>query len=129
MPIGTCDPATRGEAHNQIAMEVPLPDASGSVLIDGLWDWDGVSTRETGCDGPVISLHTRNTGTSPAWALLPNKKKGNPWVRIDPGTDATVTQKGTLSNLGLSNYTDVLGVGFWFTDPAISPPPAALIGR
>ena len=120
MPIGTCDPASRGEAHNQIAMEVQLPDGSGAVLIDGLWDWDGVSTRETGCNGPIVSLHTRNTGTSPAWALLPSKKKGDPWVRIDPGIDVTVTAKGTLNNLGLSNYVDLYGVGFQFTDPSLA---------
>jgi hypothetical protein len=39
-----------------------------------------------------------------------------------PGTDVTITQKGTLSNLGLSNYVDVQGVGFVFADPAVTPP-------
>jgi hypothetical protein len=118
VPIGTCDPASRGDAYNQVAEEVPLPNGSGSVLIDGRWDWDGVSVRPN-CDGPVNFLRTRNTGTMPAWANLPNKKRGNPWVQIDPGTDVTIVAKGTLANLGLSNYTDLLAVGFQFTDPAV----------
>jgi hypothetical protein len=86
MPIGTCDPASRGrgETYNEFAMEVPLPDGSGYVLIDCRYTWDGTSTRATGCDGPVIFLRTRNTGTSTAWAMLPDKKKAPLWVQLDP---------------------------------------------
>lgn len=118
MPIGTCDPASRGAPYNEFAIEIPLPNASGYVLIDCRYDWDGVSTRATGCDGPVIYLRTRNTGTQTAWALLPDKKKAPLWVQIDPGTDVTITQKGQLSNLGLSNASDAHTVTFTFTDPA-----------
>jgi hypothetical protein len=121
MPLGTCDPASRGDAFNQSTQEVPLPDGSGSVLIDCRFGWDGTSVRPN-CDGPVSSVRTRNTGTSTAWALLPNKKRAPLWVQVDPGTDVTITQKGTLSNLGLSNYVDVQGVGFVFADPAVTPP-------
>lgn len=117
MPAGTCDPASRGDAYNGFAMEVPLPDASGAVLVDVRYGWDGVSVRPN-CDGPISYLRTRNTGTSPAWALLPNKKKSPLYVQIDPGTDVTITAKGQLSNLGLTNATDVQGVGFVFTSPA-----------
>jgi hypothetical protein len=117
MPLGTCDPASRGDAYNQLTEEVPLDDGSGSVLIDCHYGWDGTSVRPT-CDGPVSFLRTRNTGTSAAWALLPNKKKAPLWVQIDPGTDVTITQKGTLNNLGLVNVTDVQGVGFVFANPA-----------
>lgn len=117
MPDGTCDPASRGESSNDSAMEVPLPDGTGSVLIDCRFGWDGVSVRPT-CDGPIISIRTRNTGTSPAWALLPNKKKAPAWVQIDPGADVTTTAKGALTNLGLLNYSDVQAVGFAFTQPA-----------
>jgi hypothetical protein len=119
MPIGTCDPASRGrgETYNEFAMEVPLPDGSGYVLIDCRYTWDGTSTRATGCDGPVIFLRTRNTGASTAWAMLPDKKKAPLWVQLDPGTDVTVTQKGQLANLGLSNSKDVETVQFSFTDP------------
>lgn len=117
MPSGTCDPASRGEAYNQMAEEVPLPDGSGSILVDCRFGWDGISSMPN-CDGPVSFLRTRNTGSAPAWALLPEKKKAPPWVRIDPGTDVTITAKGQLSNLGLSNVSDVNGVGISFTDPA-----------
>jgi hypothetical protein len=119
MPIGTCDHNARGEAYNEFAIELPLPDRSGYVLIDCRYTWDGVSTKATGCDGPVIFLWTRNTGSTPAWAMLPDKKKGNPWVKLDPHTDVVVTQKGTLNNLGLSLASDVVAVQFSFVDPTL----------
>lgn len=118
MPIGTCDPASRGEPYNAFALEIPAPNRSGYVLTEVHYDWDGVSTRETGCDGPVIFLRTRNTSLMSAWALLPDKKRGNPWVKIDPGTDVTVTAAGQLNNLGLSLASDVESVRLSFVDPA-----------
>lgn len=116
MPLFTCDLATHG--GNEFALELPLPDRTGYVLIDCAFTWDGLSIWPD-CNGPVTSLRTRNTGTSTAWALLPDKKKGNLWVQLDPGTDVTITQKGTLSNLGLSNALDVKSVRFSYTDPAV----------
>jgi len=116
MPSGTCDPASRGEASNQLTVEVPNPNGSGAVLIDIRYGWDGVSVRPN-CEGPVLSLRTRNLSNSTAWANLPNKKRGNTWVQIDPGTDVTVNAQGQLNNLGLSNLSDVLGVWPVFTNP------------
>lgn len=112
MPIGTCDPASRGEAHNELAMAV----ANGQVLLSGLWDWDGVSVRPN-CDGPIVSLRTRNISQNTWWATLPNKKKAPLWVQLDPGTDVTITQKGQLNNLGIVNYTDLFGIEFVQTQP------------
>jgi len=117
MPIGTCDPASRGDAYNSVTLETPLPNFSGSVLIDCRYGWDGVSVRPD-CNGPVSYLRTRNTGNVPAWALLPNKKKAPLWVKVDPGTDVVITAAGTLKNLGLEAYADVAGLGFQFTQPA-----------
>jgi hypothetical protein len=117
MPIGTCDPATRGDAFNSVTLEKPLPNGSGSVLADVHYGWDGISVRPD-CDGPVLFLRTRNTGTQTAWAPLPNKKKPPLWVQIDPGTDVTITAQGQLNNLGLTKYSDVAGVGLVFTQPA-----------
>lgn len=114
---GNCNPASRGAAFNAFALEIPLPDRSGSVLADCHYTWDGVSVWPS-CDGPVIFLRTRNTGTSPAWALLPDKKKPPLWVQIDPGTDVTVTSAGQLANLGLSNASDVQTVRLSFVNPA-----------
>lgn len=120
MPIGTCDPASRGDAYNQLAMEVPAPDSSGSVLVDCHYGWDGVSVRPT-CNGPVLYLRTRNTSGMTAWALLPMKKRGDTWVQIDAGTDVTITAAGQLSQLGLSNVVDVQGVGIDFIQPVRRP--------
>ena len=120
MPIGTCDPASRGESYNELDLAVALPDGSGQVLITCRYTWDGVSTRYVapGCDGPVIYLRTRNTGDMPAWAMLPDKKKPPLWIQVNPGTDVVVTQKGQLANLGVSNASDVVAVTWSFTDPA-----------
>jgi hypothetical protein len=40
MPIGTCDPATRGEAWNLMTMSV----ANGDVTVDVRYGWDGPRT-------------------------------------------------------------------------------------
>src|SRR5688572_20621668 len=117
MPIGTCDPATRGHPYNAITIERAAPNSSGAVLADMHYNWDGVSVRPN-CDGPVIFLRTRNTSNMTAWALLPNKKKPPLWIQIDPGTDVTITAAGQLNNLGLSNASDVSGINVVFTQPA-----------
>jgi hypothetical protein len=116
MPIGTCDPASRGDAYNSVTLEERAPNGSGSVLTDVRYGWDGTSVMPN-CDGPVSYLRTRNTSNMTAWAMLPNKKRGSKWVQIDPGTDATITAAGTLRNLGLENYSDVAGVGVQWTQP------------
>jgi hypothetical protein len=116
MPSGTCDPATRGEASNQITLEEPLPDGSGVVVIDVHYGWDGSSVMPN-CDGPIQSIRTRNTGTQTTWCVLPDKKKPPLWVKIDPGTDVTITAKGTLNNLGLTKFSDIPALGFVYTQP------------
>jgi hypothetical protein len=62
MPVGTCDPATRGEPYNVLQ----IAKANGDVQLTIRYGWDGVSTRATGCDGPLVN------GTGPAsnrWAV------------------------------------------------------------
>lgn len=106
MPIGTCDPASRGDEYNITELAAGI---NGSVVITVRSGWDGVSVRPN-CDGPVKDIRVRNTGTATHWALLPAKKRGSLWVEIPPGTDATISSPGQLSNLGLSNYSDIAGV-------------------
>lgn len=117
MPVGTCDPASRGDAYNEVDLEYPLPDSTGSVLAEIRYGWDGRSVKPD-CDGPISLIHTRNTGQSPAWVLLPGKKKPPLWVQIDPGTDVTTNSPGTLKNLGLVNYSDLGDITVAFTQPA-----------
>lgn len=116
MPIGTCDPATRGDAFNTMEL---AGGVNASVVVTVRFGWDGVSVRPD-CDGPVRDLRVRNTGTDTHWALLPAKRNGDKWVAIPAGTDTTVSSPGQLSNLGLSNYSDVAGVQI--TD--VQPPTA-----
>lgn len=105
MPVQSCDPTQRGqgEIHNQVRIE------SGPVLIDSLWDWDGVSVWRD-CNGPLVSVRLRNTGSIIWYANLPGKKQGNKWFEIPPGTDQTFNSN-QLHNAGLDTYTDLLGVG------------------
>ena len=117
MASGTCNPASRGDTFNSVTIEEHAPNFSGSILVDVKFGWDSVSIRPD-CDGPVASIRLRNTSTQTAWADLPNKKRGNRWVAINPGTDATTSQANQLRNLGLENYADVLGVAIVFTQPA-----------
>lgn len=105
MPIGTCDPATRGDAFNAFDLEQHLGD--GVVRIWGEYGWDGVSTRETGCNGPLNALSVSNTGTAPAYVRLPNKKKGSPFVEIPPGSSTSLSA-GQRNQLGLENISDVM---------------------
>lgn len=61
MPLGTCDPGTRGDAYNTQEMSI----ANGDVTLTVRYGWDGVSTRETGCDGPLVD----GTGAGNRWAI------------------------------------------------------------
>jgi len=117
MPLFSCDHNARGEAFNEFAIEVRSPGGSGSVLVDVRYTWDGTSAWPN-CNGPITFIRTRNTSQENAWALLPDKRKGSPWVLIAPGTDSTITAKGTLSNLGLTEAVDAQRASITFTAPA-----------
>lgn len=103
MGIGTCDPASRGQSFNELAQQ------DGPIFFVCRFGWDLVSERPN-CDGPISFLQVKNTGAVTWYAHLPNKKKGDPWVEIPPGTDTTINA-GTRNQLGLENYSDVAGVG------------------
>lgn len=62
MPIGTCDPASRGDAFNARTLSM----ANGAITIDIRYGWDGVSTRDTGCDGPLVN---GTGGAANRWAV------------------------------------------------------------
>jgi hypothetical protein len=108
---GTCTPT------GEFALEIRLPDGSGSVLAECHYTWNGTGVWPD-CNGPVNFLRTRNTGDQTAWAMLPDKKKQPLWIQLDPGTDVTVTAAGQLNNLGLSNASDVRSVTLSFVNPA-----------
>lgn len=100
-------------AYNVHSDEIPVRD--GYVMYECRWTWDKVSVYPN-CDGPITRLRVRNTSTGPAWVKVPRKKKGNPWVQIDPGTDIFLTQ-GQRNQLGLENYQDVVGAEVSETQP------------
>lgn len=109
MPIGTCDPASRGESSTLFDLHRNV-EGVGVVRIRGDYGWDGVSTKLTGCDGPLNSLRISNAGVVSSYALLPNKRKGDKWVEIPAGTNDVAISAGQRNNLGVENYSDVAGV-------------------
>lgn len=109
MPIGTCDPVTRGQTFNEFDIHRNV-EGVGVVRARGEYGWNNVSTKETGCDGPLNSLRVSNFGSVSAYVLLPNKKKGDKWVEIPPGTNDEAISAGQRNQLGVENYSDVVGV-------------------
>jgi hypothetical protein len=114
MPIGTCDPATRGASFN----EFEVAFFQGAVIMKGRFGWDGVSTKATGCDGPLIRLQGINTTqqTYYAWFLAKNGTARS--ITMGPGFNQIVTQP-TLGNQGFNNYSDTDGIDI--TDSPVSP--------
>ena len=120
--------AASGNGYLNQSLSELTENQSGYVLVDVHFTHDGTSVRATGCDGPIIWLRVRNTSTQTAWALLPQKKKGNKWVQMDPGTDQVIdTQNGTpaqknaaqkfLDDSGIVNFSDAAGVKYVYTQP------------
>lgn len=117
MPLGTC--ADLDNPYLAIQREEPCP-GGGSILFDVRFHHDGVSVRPN-CDGPIIYLRARNTSpTVTARILLPNKKKGNPWIDGPPNSDVVLNpevrqpDQNQLNNLGVTKASDVMGLTITF---------------
>lgn len=102
MPIGTCDPATRGEPYNVTTLEY----GGGMVTIDVRWDWDGVSTRETGCDGPIRRVRTTNNDTV-SWYVHTIGKRGQPRDIELPAGQVRIWNATQLGNAGYETISDL----------------------
>lgn len=82
MPAGTCDPATRGAAFNVLQLAV----GNGDVMVTIRYGWDGVSTRATGCDGPLVN----GTGVvSNRWAVSYQNLGGTTYYLHTVGRNGT----------------------------------------
>jgi hypothetical protein len=111
MPIGTCDPATRGDAFNVLQLSV----GNGDVTVTIRYGWDGTSTRATGCDGPLVN------GTGPAsnrWAVAYENLGATTYYMhttgrngqartftVGPGASGTLTAQQAANN-GYTNRSD-----------------------
>lgn len=113
MPIGTCDPATRGEAFNAFELVI------NGVAIWGRYGWDGVSTRETGCDGPIIRVWARNDSAETRWAWFEGRRGQPKSLEMAPGFNGTWGPT-VLANRGFESYADLAGL--IITDSAEVPP-------
>lgn len=105
MPIGTCDPASRGDTFNSGAMEI------GPILVEYRYGWDGVSVRPD-CVGPLQRLRVTNQspfGVWPAatWYVHMKGRRGQPKVfELPPGFTDTFNQT-QLTNRGFVDNTDL----------------------
>lgn len=110
MPVGTCDPATRGDPYNVLQLAV----GNGDVFVTIRYGWDGVSTRETGCDGPLVN----GTGGGNVWAISYLNagqttyymktvgRNGQPrTLTLNPGASGTLT-KNQAASAGYVNVSD-----------------------
>lgn len=104
MPIGTCDPASRGDALN--VTEYAVDNGNVDVMIR--WGWDGVSVMPN-CNGPLVDVRLRNSSEVTYYVNLPAKKKGLRNIEIPPGSDTTYTAQ-QLKQVGLDTYADTAGV-------------------
>ena len=110
MPTGTCDPATRGQAFNVLQLAI----GNGDVFVTIRYGWDGVSTRDTGCDGPLVN----GTGSGNVWAVSYTNagqttyymhtvgKNGQArTLTLNPGASGTLT-KTQAASAGYVNRSD-----------------------
>lgn len=113
MPEGTCDPATRGAEYNEIEME------TFGVTVYGRYGWDGVSTKETGCDGPVSLVRATNANVADTW-YVHFQGQSNTWrtITLAPGETREIVQP-ELTQLGLDSYADLRGL--YVSDEANPP--------
>lgn len=117
MPVGTCDPASRGELWNFGEL------VAGDVRITYRYGWDGVSTRDgpAGCVGPLNRLRCQNLSATATWYAHFRGRRGQPRVvALTPGFDQTWTG-GQLSSRGFDTNSDLENLRI--TDSPTPPEP------
>ena len=116
MPVGTCDPASRGELFNVFEQ---AQGGSGEVLLTVRYGWDGVSNREGGCDGPLVNgsgpasnrwaVRAQNTGSVTYYAHTVTKSGQPRTYTLVAGATETVTAAQAANNgYGLRSDFDEL---------------------
>jgi len=113
MPVGTCDPASRGDAFNSLTLSM----GNGNVTVEVRYGWDGVSTRDTGsgCDGPLVNgtgvqsnrwaIRVTNNDTI-SWYVRTIGRRGQPHnIEFTPGSVTTYTAT-QASNAGYDSFSD-----------------------
>lgn len=113
MPAGTCDPASRGDAYNSAALSID----NGAVTVEYRFGWDGVSTRETGCVGPLVAgpvgdrwaMRVTNTTTTTYYAHFLGRRGRPRVVTLDPETTRTWLP-AALRVAGFEDSSDAQGM-------------------
>lgn len=109
--IGSCDPATRGQATNATTLQ------SGLAFVDIIWSWDGVSVQPN-CDGPLVSVHGVNADTVSHWLHFQGRKGQPKTIELTPGFNVTLTA-AQMKQRGFDSFADTVGVQL--TDSASTP--------
>jgi hypothetical protein len=109
MPAGTCDPASRGDTWNSGQLDIDGGDTRGGVSVDYRYGWDGVSTRATGCVGPLNRIRVRSGASVVYYAHFQGRRGTWRRVQIDPGDNRTVGA-AALTAAGFQDNTDLEGL-------------------
>lgn len=101
---GTCDPAP--DPYNVTQVQ----KGNGDVFVEVAWGWDGVSTIETGCQGPLVGARVTNKSLTTTWYAVfprPNRPKADPIVITFPPGFTKTYSAAQLSQVGLVTKDDV----------------------
>lgn len=108
MPSGTCDPASRGQTYNEVTL---ASGNNGDVVVTYRFGWDGVSTFQTGCVGPLLYLSgTNNSETTTYYAHFQGRRGQWRKVALEPGETMTEDRPQRLRALGFDDSRDVEGL-------------------
>lgn len=103
MPAGTCDPASRGDTWNVLSLDYL------GVILTVEYGWDGVSTRATGCVGPINTVRVQNTAGASRWWHTVGKRGQPHTYEIPANTNQTFT-KNQARQRGFDDNTDFEGL-------------------
>ncbi len=118
-PVPTCA-GTQDGPYRVVRLERTFPDG-GLVGITARYTWDGVSSYPA-CDGDVHDVHVYNTSTTKdGYVKLPNRRRGNKWIDIPPGTDVTISG-GQLNSYGVETAADLNNIGLSSNPDALVAP-------
>ena len=105
MPVGTCDPASRGDTWNSGQLTID----GGAVTVDYRYGWDGVSVRPD-CVGPLNRVRVTNTTTDVTYYAHFKGRRGQPKVLEIPPGFVNTYNSGQLSSRGFEDNTDLEGL-------------------
>src|SRR5687767_9641608 len=100
-----CDPAANGAEYNEVVLAA---GENGDVTVTYRYGWDGVSTKETGCVGPLIYVSGVNNSATTTYYAHFQGRRGT-WRRISlaPGQTLEEDRPNRLRAMGFDDSSDM----------------------